>query len=152
LYVSAVAAQAAGRTVEGKPLQQAAIEGQRQQIAQPVAAFLLGKVRQDDLDVSSKLPEHLPTGTTRRRRLVGVRGDHDPGKCALSVREGFEDRNTLCADGEAVGRVLDVAAGEDPAVCGFECGADFEPLEVGAGMVSCQACSGDELLDIRGGQ
>lgn len=61
----------------------------------------------------------------------------------------FEDRHSLGADGQTVARILDVAAGDDAAVGGFERGAHLEAGEVCHRMVSGGTCGVRELRDVQ---
>src|SRR4051794_25006163 len=47
----------------------------------------------------------------------------------MAFRDGLEHRHALGADGQAIGRVLDVAATDDLAVLGFQRRADLEMRE-----------------------
>ena len=49
----------------------------------------------------------------------------------LPFRQRLEDRDAFGAHRQAVGRVLDVAAGDDLAALGLERGADLETGEIG---------------------
>ena len=74
----------------------------------------------------AELPEDLAAGAAGRRRRCGVGDDGDARELAMPFGERLEHRDALGADGQAVGGVLDVAAGDDRAVGGLERGADLE--------------------------
>ncbi len=82
--------------------------------------------------------ESVSATTTMRRELAMPFGDR------------LEDGDAFGADRQAVGGVLDVAAGDDLAARGLERGADLESRVVGGGVLAHGACGGDELL--RAGQ
>src|SRR5688572_30772780 len=99
-------------TANGVSLQQPRVERQRQQGAELMMAGLPPQVGEDDVEVAAELPEDLAAGTAGRRGRGGIRDDGDAAKGAMSVREGLEHRHALRADRQAVGGVLDVAAGD----------------------------------------
>ncbi len=68
-----------------------------------------------------------------------VSDDDDATELAVAFGQRLEDGHTLGADGQAVGGVLDVAAGDDLAVGGFESRADLEPRVVGERALACSA-------------
>src|SRR4051812_12788176 len=103
----------------------ASIKWQRQQILELVVGALAFGRGEDDFEVAAELPENLPAGAARRRGRV-LEGDGDPAELAMAFRERLEHRDTLGADGQAVGRVLDVAAGDDGPVFGLQGGAHLE--------------------------
>ncbi len=73
-----------------------------------------------------KLPENLAAGAARRGQFVSVGGHRDTPELARAFGDGLEDGDAFGANGQTVSSVLDVAAGEDPAVLGFNCGAHAE--------------------------
>ncbi len=84
------------------------------------------EIGEDDLDVAAVLPQELAARPARRRRRAGVGDDRDPRERGLSFRQRLHQRDALGADGQAVGRVLDVAAGDEAPVGRFERRADLE--------------------------
>ena len=76
----------------------------------PVVPFRFPK---NDIDVAAVLPQQLTAGAAGRRRRGGVGDDGDPREDRMPVRERLHERDTLGAEREAVGRVLDVAAADD---------------------------------------
>ena len=120
-------AQALGQAYFNEPR----VERQRQQVAQPVAPLLGAQVREDHLEVAAELPQDLAARAARRRRVGGVGHHGDAPEAAVALGERLEHRHALGADGQAVGGVLDVAAGDDGAVGGLERGADLEVRVVG---------------------
>src|SRR6266536_3139146 len=110
-------------------------------------AFLLAlRGCRDDRDVAGKLPENLAASAAGRRGLVGARHDGDGAESADAFRERFPDRDPLGADGQAVRRVLDVAASPDPAALVLDRRADGEaaPFRDRVGPVPGRGL--DELL------
>ena len=98
-----------------------------------------------DLEVAAELPENLTAGAARRRRRFGVGDDRDAREDAVAFRQRLEHRDALGADRQAVGRVLDVAAGDDRAVAGLERRADLEVREGGVGVLAGAARGGDQI-------
>ena len=84
------------------------------------------QVGKNHFEVPAELPQHLPARAARRRRPIGVGDNGDAPERSMAFGDGFEDRNALGAHREPVGGVLDVRAGDDPAVGRFQRGADFE--------------------------
>ena len=70
---------------------------------------------------------------------------------AVALGERLEHRDPLGTDRQPVGGVLDVAAGDDGAVGGFERGADLEVRErrVAACLARHAAAAATEVLVIR---
>src|SRR2546428_7883914 len=89
-------------------------------------AFLVLQVGEDDLQVTSKLPQDLAACAARRRRLVGIRDDRNTRERAMPLRDRLEHRNALSANRQPVSGVLDIAAGYHASVGRFESGADVE--------------------------
>ena len=89
------------------------------------------EIREHDFDVAGKLPQDLPARAARRRRVCRVGDDGDAAKVAMAVGQRLEHRHALGADRQAVGGVLDVAAGDDRAVRRLERRADLEARVVG---------------------
>ena len=111
---------------------------------------MASQVGQHDLDVAGELPENLTARAARRRRRLGVGHDRNAAKAAMALGERLEHRDALGAHRQAVGGVLDVAAGDDRAVGGFEGGADLEAGVVGDRVFAGGARGLDER--IRAGQ
>ena len=91
-----------------------------------MAASFACRIRQDQFEISRKLPQHLPTRATGRRRRLGWGDDNHAPERAVSFGKRLEHRDALGADGQAIRGVLDVAAGDDRPVGRFERSADFE--------------------------
>ena len=66
---------------------------------------------------------------------------------AVPVRQRLEHRDPLGADGQAVGGVFDIAAGDDRAVGRFERGADLEMRERGVGVSRARRRGGGHEID-----
>src|SRR5260221_13331559 len=88
---------------------------------------LAGQVGEVDVEIAAELPEDLAARAARRRRLLGIGDDGDAREDVMALGERLEHRDALRANRQAVGGVLDVAAGEDGAIAGLERGADLEP-------------------------
>jgi len=83
-------------------------------------------VGEDDLEVAAELPEDLPAGSARRRRTVGIEGDGYAAERFVPFRQRLEHGDALGANGQAVGGVLDVAAGNHLAARGQQGRPDLE--------------------------
>jgi hypothetical protein len=114
------------------PCQSIVGKRQRQQGREAEAAGRPVQVAEHDLDVPAVFPQQLAAGAARRRRPLRI-GDHgDAGEDRVPLGQGLDQRHPLGADGQAVGRALDIGAGDDVAVGGLERGADPELREGGA--------------------
>ena len=98
----------------------------RQQFAHPVPASFAFQVAENHFEVAAVFPEQLPARAARRSGRDGCRHDRDMGELAAAFGQCLEQRNSLGADSQPVGRVLDVAASDDLAVGGAEGRADLE--------------------------
>src|SRR5947207_14182687 len=108
-----------------------------------MATGLSAKIREDDFEVSSKLPQQLPACSTRWRGRVRRCDDRDASKLSMSLGQRLPLCDALGAHRQAVGRVLDVAARDDGAVDRFERGADLEVREIRAGVLAHGARRGN---------
>ena len=106
---------------------------------------VLCQVGEQDFEVAAELPQDLAAGAARRRRRLGVGDDREAREGAVPFGERLEHRDPLGADGQAVGGVLDVAAGDDRAVGGFERGADLEVRERRIGVLAGAPGGGDQI-------
>src|SRR4051812_20751238 len=81
-------------------IQQAAVEGQGEQVAEAMAAGLLRKVGEDHLEVAAELPEDLAARAARGRGAVCIGDDCDATKTQRSIALGdrLEHGNALGAD------------------------------------------------------
>src|SRR5215472_5963855 len=95
---------------------------------------LPARVDQDDLDVAAELPQDLAAGAAGRGQRVRVGSDGDAAELTDAFADGLENGDALGADGEAVGRVFDVATGVDAAVGVFQGGAYLEFRVGGEGV------------------
>jgi hypothetical protein len=71
------------------------------------------QVGENDFNVAAKFPNNLAARATGRRQDVRI-GDH--GNCVeavLAFGNSLENSHTLGADGQTVGGILNIAAGED---------------------------------------
>src|SRR5260370_757926 len=102
------------------------IKWQRQQVGQAIDAFHFLEVGEDDFEIAAELPENLPARTAWRRRVFRVRDDRDAREFPFAFGNRFDESDALGTDRQAVGRILDVAAGEDRAARRFQRGADLK--------------------------
>ena len=73
------------------------------------------------------LPEELPAAAARHERLAVGADAEDGDEPAAAGRVQRRDQPALGAEADAVGGVLDVAAGDDPAVVDQRRDAHLEP-------------------------
>src|SRR5579862_589230 len=112
------------------------IEGPREEIFHLELFGFAVEVGESDLDVAAKLPDNLTAGAAGRSEKLGVGSHGDAAKFARAFRDCFPNGDAFGAYGEAVGRVFDVAAGENAAVFGFERRADQEMGERCVGVLA----------------
>src|SRR5207249_1364619 len=99
----------------------------------------------DHLEVQPELGEQLPARSAGRRRRLRVGGDDDPLERARPRGDRRAEGHPLSADRETVGRALDVAAAEYPAVHRLQRRTDPE-LAVGTiGALLHRARRADQL-------
>src|SRR5678815_4216450 len=113
-------------------------------------ACLSTQIGEDDFEVATEFPQDLPTRAAGWRWRDRVRDDSDARELAMSLGERFEHRHAFGADREPVGRVLDIAAGDDDAVRCFESRADLELRVRSLGMTTGPARGGDEFRGAQG--
>jgi hypothetical protein len=58
-----------------------------------------GQVRQDDLEISTKIPHKLAARTTGRREFIRVGNNNDPDEVVCPFRKRFEQGNSFRANG-----------------------------------------------------
>ena len=104
------------------------------------------EVGEDHVDVAAVLPQELAAGPAGRRRVLGVGDDDDAREDVVAVGEGFDERDAFGAKGQAVGRVLDVAARDDVAVARLERRAHLEAGVAGVRPRAGERGGGDERL------
>lgn len=69
-----------------------------------------GQVRQDDLEISTEIPQELAARATRRREFIRVGDDHDPSEGVCPFRKRLEQGNPFRTNRQAVTGALNVAA------------------------------------------
>ena len=92
-------------------------------------SLLPSRFTRRQFSVTTELPKDLPASTAGRSQSGGIGGHGDPFELAGTLRNRFEHRDALSAQGQSVGSVLDVAAGVDSSVFGFKSSANFEVRE-----------------------
>jgi hypothetical protein len=75
-----------------------------------------GQVRQDDLDIPTKIPHELAAGTTGSREFIRVGHDNDPDEVVCPFRKRFEQGNPFRTNRKTVAGTFNVAAGEHSSV------------------------------------
>ena len=114
-----------------------------------MAACLTLEIRKNDFKIAREFPQDLTARAARRGGRFGWGDHHDPAELAVTFGERLEYRDALGAHGEPVRGVLDVAAGDDRAVCRFKSGAYREVREVGARMFANRMRSGNQRIKPR---
>jgi hypothetical protein len=84
-------------------------------------------MRQENVDVACKVPEHLTTGPTGGGDQRLVSNDRNCHESSDSFRDGLEKRSSFCTNGETVTAAFNIAACENPAIPCQQGGSDFEP-------------------------
>src|ERR1019366_6177206 len=121
------AGSAASARTKRKKLKIRGIEGLREKIFQLIGFGFAGQVDQHQFHVAAKLPENLPAGAAGRREILGIGGHGHAAEVADAFGDGLEHGHAFGAEGEAVGGILDVAPGMNPAVAVFD-GRAYEEL------------------------
>jgi hypothetical protein len=130
-------------------IQKPRIEWLRQQFADPMAACLTLEIRKNYLQIAREFPQDLTARAARWSWRLRWGDHYDPAELAVTFGERLEYRDALGAHGEPVRGVLDVAAGDNRAVCRFKGGAYLEVREVGARMFANRTRSGNQLIEPR---
>src|SRR5437899_13010015 len=68
----------------------------------------------DHAKVTAEFPDQLAAGAAGWGQSVGVSHHGNSVEAALAFADGFENGDAFGAHGEAVGRILDVAAAKNP--------------------------------------
>ena len=131
------------------PMQQSRVKWLRQQFGHSMSRGFTLEVPQNNLDVACKFPQELPTCATRGGRRIWWRDDSDAAEVAMALRQRLPQRHAFGTDGQPVGRVLDVASGDDRAVAGFEGSTHFEAGKVRARMFARGTGRCDQVCNIR---
>src|SRR5580704_4666790 len=97
-------------------VQKRRIEWPRKQFLQTKCFGLTLQIYQRQLGIAAKLPQNLPARPTRRRKDVRIGRHRDSSEPARAFRDRLEYRYTLGAEGQPVGRVFDIAPGENAAM------------------------------------
>src|SRR6476620_2118786 len=92
-------------------LQKPGVKRLRQKLSDIDDFTLPLQIRQRDLGVLGVFPDNLPASAARRSQLFGVDDNHEIGEIAFTFRQRLPNRHAFGADGQAVTRAFDVAAG-----------------------------------------
>lgn len=103
-------------------------------------------IRQNNIDVASEVPEHLPTRAAGWGELRIVRNNGDGFEFPLAFRDGFKDRCPLGADCQAIAARLDVAAGVHTAFRRKKSGSDGKMRVGGVSSLFGVMGNSDELV------
>ena len=91
-------------------------KGLRKQLRETKGLGFSSQVREDDLDIPTKIPHELAARTTGRREFIRVGNDNDPDEVVCPLRKRFEQGNPFRTNRETVAGTFNVAAGEHPPV------------------------------------
>ena len=108
------------------PLQERSVEGAGEQRPESQGFGLSVQVCEHQFDVAAELPEDLAAGSAGRRQYVRIGDYGHSDEVAGAFRDGLEDGDAFGANGQAVGGVFDIAAGENAAGFIFDRGAYLE--------------------------
>src|SRR5579859_5818227 len=122
------------------------IERFRKKVAHPQCFDSALQICQDHGDIAAKLPDQLAACTAGRRERIRVRDDSDSVKTALAFAHGFENRDTLGADSQAIGGVFHVATAENSSRSGAQRGAYAKIRERRVGILARLARGFDERV------
>src|SRR6266849_5067208 len=96
----------------------------RKQVAYSNGFGFAFQVCQNHRHIAAEFPNQLAACSAGWRERVRISDDGDGVEAALALAHGFENRNAFRADGQAIGRVLHVAAAKNSAGRGAHGGAD----------------------------
>src|SRR5579875_2723789 len=135
-----------------RKLQMRGVEGTRKEIERALAFGLAGEIRKNHGNVAAKFPDNLAASAAGRRERIRI-GDHGDGfEILLALGNGFENRDALGADGEAVAGVFDVASGENASGFGVDRGADAKFREGRMSVIAGGAGGGNQLVFVMHGR
>src|ERR1017187_7647250 len=140
------AGSAASARTKRKKLKIRGIEGLREKIFQAIGFGFAGQVDQHQLHVAAKLPENLPAGAAGRCEIFGIGGHGHAAELADAFRDCLEHGHAFGAEGEAVGGILHVAPGVNPAVAVFDGRAHEELGEWREGIEAGGQGGGDQRV------
>src|SRR6266481_867302 len=81
------------------------------------------EIGHDHRNVPAKFPDQLAAGAAGWGQSVGVSHHGNSVEAALAFADGFENGDAFGAHGEAVGRILDIAAAKNSSGSGAQRGA-----------------------------
>ena len=97
-----------------------------QQLAQFVGGGYRGEIRQRHVDIAGEFPQDLAACTAWGCGFGRVGNHRNASKSAVAIGQCLEHRDPFGAQRQPVGRIFDVAAGDDMPIGRLERGADFE--------------------------
>ena len=104
----------------GRRSQPRLVEAIGQQLLQGEVLGLPLAVEADDLHLGGELLHHLSAGAAGDAVVLALPGDDDAFEIPMALADGLEDGGAFGADGETVGGVFNVAAGEHRAVAALQ--------------------------------
>ena len=116
----------------GRRSQPRLVETIGQQLLQGEVLGLPLAVEADDLHLGGELLHYLPAGAAGDAVVLALPSDDDAFEIPMALADGLEDGGAFGTDGETVGGVFNVAAGEHRAVAALQGGAH---REMGIGTV-----------------
>ena len=87
-------------------------KGLRKQLPETKGLGVTGQVRQDDLEISTKIPQELAARAARRREFSRVGNDNDAYEVGGSFGKRLEQGNPFRTNRQTVAGALNVAAGK----------------------------------------
>ena len=87
-------------------------KGLWKQLCETKGLGFTGQVRQDDLEIPTKIPQELAARTTGRREFIRVGNDNNADEVVDSLGERLEQRNPFRTNRQTVAGALNVAAGK----------------------------------------
>src|SRR5262245_14314053 len=98
---------------------------------------LAAEIGEDDLEIAAELPQDLTARAARWCRCVGIGNHSDAAELPMALGDRLEHRDALGTDRQSVGRVLDVASGDDRPVGGLERSPDLEARVACVRVATC---------------
>jgi len=91
-------------------------KGLWEQLRETEGLGFAGQVRQDDLEISTEIPQELAARATGRREFVRVGNDDDPGEGVCPFGKRLEQSNPFRTNRQPVAGAFNVAAREHASV------------------------------------
>ena len=106
---------------------------------------LAAEIGENDFAIAAKFPDDLAASAAGRSEFFGGGDDGNGVEAARAFGNGFEDGGAFGADGESVGGIFHVAAGENLAGLRAQRRTNFEIGERGVRVLANSARGGDKF-------